>query len=54
MESPIGTDPDKRDYIVSNAKIEALGFKPVFSLDAGIQELIKLYTYLRDSKYGNV
>jgi nucleoside-diphosphate-sugar epimerase len=36
-----GQDPDKRDYIVSNARIEATGYKPVFSLDDGIVEMIK-------------
>lgn len=54
MEAPIGEDPDKRDYIVSNAKIEALGFKPQFSLDDGIVELIKGFIYLKRSEYGNV
>lgn len=53
MEAPIGEDPDKRDYIVSNAKIEALGFKPMFSLDMGISELIKLYQYLNTTVHGN-
>ncbi len=53
-EAPIGTDVDKRDYIVSNAKIEATGFKPIFSLDAGIVELIKGYRTIRNGTYGNV
>lgn len=54
LEAPIGEDPDKRDYIVSNEKIEATGFSPRYSLSAGIQELIKGYTILRNSRFGNV
>ena len=53
-EAPVGKDPDQRDYIVSNAKIESTGFKTAFSLDAGIQDLIKGYTMIRNTKYGNV
>ena len=36
-------DPDKRDYIVSNAKIEATGWMPEWNLDMGIKELIMAY-----------
>jgi nucleoside-diphosphate-sugar epimerase len=54
LEAPIGEDPDKRDYIVSNARIAATGFKPEWSLDRGIQELIKGYTILRNTRYSNV
>jgi nucleoside-diphosphate-sugar epimerase len=36
-------DPDKRDYIVSNEKIESTGWKPVWNLDKGIEELIHAY-----------
>jgi nucleoside-diphosphate-sugar epimerase len=53
LEAPIGEDPDKRDYIVSNERIEASGFRPRYSLAAGIDELIKGYTILRNSRYGN-
>jgi len=53
-EAQVGTDPDQRDYIVSNAKIEATGFLPQFSLDAGIAELIKGYTMMRRTPLGNV
>lgn len=54
LEAPIGEDPDKRDYIVSNEKIEKTGFKPIHSLDIGIKELIKGYTIITNSKYSNV
>jgi nucleoside-diphosphate-sugar epimerase len=54
VEAPIGEDPDKRDYIVSNARIAATGFKPEWSLDRGIVELIKAYTILRNTIYSNV
>lgn len=54
IEAQVGKDPDQRNYIVSNAKIEATGFKPAFSLDAGIKELLKGYTMIRNTRYGNV
>jgi nucleoside-diphosphate-sugar epimerase len=54
LDAPVGKDPDQRNYIVSNAKIEATGFKPAHSLDAGIAELIKGFTMIRNTRYGNV
>ncbi|KQO79765.1 NAD-dependent epimerase/dehydratase [Rhizobium sp. Leaf262] len=54
VEAALGKDPDQRNYIVSNEKIEATGFTPDNSLDSGIAELIKGYTMLRNARYGNV
>lgn len=53
-QAPIGTDPDKRNYLVSNKKIENAGFRTKFSLDDGIVELIKAYSIIKNSFYGNV
>ena len=54
LEAPIGEDPDKRDYIVSNARIEATGYRPAHGLDDGIRELVKGYRMLRNGVHGNV
>lgn len=54
LEAPVGEDPDKRDYIVSNTKIEGTGFKPAHSIDDGIRELVKGYTVLKNGRYSNV
>jgi nucleoside-diphosphate-sugar epimerase len=54
LEAPIGEDPDKRNYIVSNARIAATGFTPKYSLQSGITELIKGYRILRNSQFANV
>ncbi len=54
LDAPVGKDPDQRNYIVSNTKIEATGFKPQYSLDTGIAELIKGYSMIRNAIYGNV
>ncbi len=54
VEAEIGEDPDKRNYIVSNDKIEVTGFKPDVSLTLGIVELIKGYQVIRRNQFGNV
>ncbi|MCX6815392.1 MAG: NAD(P)-dependent oxidoreductase [Candidatus Aenigmarchaeota archaeon] len=53
QESEIGKDPDKRNYIVSNKKIMAKGFRCQYSLEDGIEELIKGYAMLYDRHYTN-
>lgn len=53
LEAPIGGDPDKRDYIVSNARIEATGYRTKYSLDDGIRELIKGFRMIRNAVYAN-
>lgn len=53
-ESSVGQDPDKRDYIVSNAKIEAAGFKACRGIQDGIAELITAYQILPAQPFGNV
>jgi len=54
LEAPIGEDPDKRDYIVSNQRILSTGFRTEWDLDRGIQELMKVFTILKQSSYANV
>ncbi len=54
VEATIGEDPDKRDYIVSNAKIEKAGFKPDVSLSKGLQELIKGYQVIKRNQFANI
>ena len=52
--SEIGKDPDQRNYIVSNAKIEATGFQTQVGLDAGVRELVKGFQIVRRNQYANV
>ncbi len=54
LEAPIGEDPDKRDYLVSNEKLEKTGWIPDHGIDAGIQELIRGFRMLRNGRFANV
>ena len=54
IEAQVGKDPDQRNYIVSNEKLESTGFKPSVSLDEGIAELVKGYSMITNTQYGNV
>jgi len=53
-EAKVGEDLDKRDYIVSNKKIESTGFTPEYSLQQGITELIKGYQVIRRNQFSNI
>lgn len=53
VEAAVGEDPDKRNYIVSNAKIEKTGFLPDYNLSAGIRELIKGYQVIKRNQFTN-
>lgn len=53
-EATIGQDPDKRDYIVSNEKIERTGFTPDYSLQQSIAELIKGYQIIKRNQFANI
>ncbi len=53
LEAPIGKDPDQRNYVVSNERIERAGFRPEHSLDWGIQELVKGFRILRRTQFSN-
>ena len=54
IESQYKKDPDQRNYIVSNKKIEKCGFKTYYSLEDGIQSLLKVFKVLKSNHYGNV
>ena len=49
ISSEIGSDPDKRDYLVSNAKLESLGWMPTKTLDDGIREICKVFDMIKGS-----
>ena len=54
LDAPVGKDPDQRNYVVSNEKLEGTGFRTSVGLDAGIAELIKGFTMLKNTVHGNV
>jgi len=54
FESEIGNDPDKRNYIISNEKIEATSWQPKYSISDGIKELIKTYSFLKVNPHSNL
>ena len=54
LEAPLGKDPDQRNYIVSNKKIEALGFSPAVTLQDGLSELVKGLKMFNHKPFTNV
>lgn len=54
IENEISTDPDKRDYLVSNDKLEATGWEPAHSIDDGINELVRYYETFSPTVTANV
>ncbi len=53
LVAEVGKDPDQRNYIVSNHRIESTGYRTTIGLDAGVQELIKGYQVIRRNQYSN-
>jgi nucleoside-diphosphate-sugar epimerase len=54
MEAPLAKDPDQRNYVVSNEKIEATGFKTDVDMSNGLAELIKGFAMVKNTIHGNV
>lgn len=54
LEASFGKDPDQRNYIVSNEKIESRGFRPEFSLERGLKELVKGLGMFNFKPFSNV
>jgi nucleoside-diphosphate-sugar epimerase len=54
VAAEIGEDPDKRNYLVSNQRIEATGFRTSVGLDSGIAELVRGYQIVRRDQHSNI
>jgi nucleoside-diphosphate-sugar epimerase len=54
LEAALAKDQDQRNYIVSNKKIESVGFSPEISLQDGISELVKGLRMFKQNKYTNL
>lgn len=52
--SEVGSDPDKRNYIVSSQRLKEAGFEAKYSLERGIEELIKGYQMMHREEFKNV
>jgi nucleoside-diphosphate-sugar epimerase len=54
VAAEIGEDPDKRNYVVSNQRIESTGFRAAVGLDHGIAELLRGYQIVRRDQHSNI
>ena len=54
FESKLGKDPDKRNYIVSNKKLENAGFKASVKIESGIFELLQAFRMIRRTEFSNL
>ena len=54
LEAALGKDPDQRNYVVSNEKIERFGFKPSVSLESGLRELVKGLKMFNHKPFTNI
>ena len=53
-EAPYASDPDARDYTVSDAKLRSTGYEPTMTLEDGIRELLVGYRGLSNSRHSNM
>ena len=54
VAAEVGKDPDQRNYVVSNKRIEATGYRTTIGLNDGIQDLIRGYQVVRRNQHANV
>ncbi len=54
IEAQFATDPDARDYRVSDAKLRSTGYESTKTLDQGISELLRGYKMLSNNRYSNL
>jgi nucleoside-diphosphate-sugar epimerase len=54
LVADVGKDPDQRNYVVSNQRIESTGYATSIGLDDGIEELIRGYQIIRRNQHSNI
>jgi nucleoside-diphosphate-sugar epimerase len=53
-ENEFSKDPDQRDYLVSNEKLKSVGFEAKTTIEQGIDELKKAYTFINPKNHRNM